>query len=463
MKETISRKITSTLGELQKLHTTQIILLSFTLAIIAGTILLSLPISATNGRLSLIDALFTSTSAVCVTGLIVVDTATELTRFGQTVVLILIQLGGLGIMTFGVVFTILLGGRFSVRDRMVMQNTLSYLPKQNINSLIKAVFMTTFLIEFVGFAVLFIRWIKYFPVKEAAFNALFHSVSAFCNAGFSTFPDSLVQFQGDVVTNFAIIILIFFGGIGFLVHAELRNYINRHTPRMQISLHTKMTVTFSILFIIIGMIFIFFMEGGNALVDASMGERLLGSLFQSVTTRTAGFNSLNIRSMTNGVLFIMMFLMFIGASSGSTGGGIKINTFAVLFALCKSRFSGEHKVSMFKRTIPRETIRKCLTIFVAAIFVILFFVIALSISEAHRVNQIGTRGMFYELVFEVVSAFGTVGLSAGYTPHLTNTGRLLITILMLIGRVGPLTVALAVGRKEQKGLYQYAEENIMVG
>jgi trk system potassium uptake protein TrkH len=463
MFDRISHKLSTQFGKFHKLHSTQIILLSFGLAIIIGTVLLSLPISSTSGRLSLIDALFTSTSAVCVTGLIVVDTATELSRFGQTVVLLLIQLGGLGIMTFGVVFTLLVGGRLKVKDRMVLQDTLAHLPIKDIKHLIKAVFTVTFVIEFFGFLLLFSRFIYYFPVKEAAYNALFHSVSAFCNAGFSTFSNSLESFQGDIFINLTLILLIILGGIGFFVHAEIRSFVNKTTPRRQISLHTKMTLTFSFIFIAIGMIFILFMEGGNLLQDSSVIEKLLSSLFQSVTTRTAGFNTMNIGNLTNGVLFLMMFLMFIGASSGSTGGGIKISTFAVLFALCKSRLSGKRNVSMFKRTIPHDMIRKCLTIFVASIFVILFFVIALSISEASQVDNIGSRGMFYELVFEVVSAFGTVGLSAGYTPHLTKAGRLLITLLMLIGRVGPLTVALAVGRRESKGTYQYAEENIMVG
>jgi trk system potassium uptake protein TrkH len=224
-----------------------------------------------------------------------------------------------------------------------------------------------------------------------------------------------------------------------------------------------MTVLFSVILTIGGAIFIFFMENGNTLSGLGIDEKVIGALFQSVTTRTAGFNSLNIGSLTNSVLFIMIFFMFIGASSGSTGGGVKVSTFAVLFALFKSRLSGKEEVSMFHRTIPHETISKCLTIVVASIFVILFFIVALSISEAHNVNILETRGQFYELVFEAVSAFGTVGLSTGYTSQLTKVGRLLITCLMFIGRVGPLTVALAVGRKAARGAYQYAEENIMVG
>jgi trk system potassium uptake protein TrkH len=463
MIETISRKISSKLGDLRKLHTTQIILLSFSSAIAIGTLLLSLQISSTKEPLAFIDALFTATSAVCVTGLVVVDTATHLTRFGQTVVLVLIQLGGLGIMTFGIVFTIIMGGRLKVKDRMVVQDTLSHLPIKNINHLIKSVFLTTFTIELFGFFLLFMHWLKYFPAEEAAYNALFHSVSAFCNAGFSTFSNSLESFSGDILTNLIIMGLIILGGLGFLVHTELRSYVSRRIGRRQISLNTKMTVAFSFALIVIGMVFIFFMESGNLLHDAGFKEKMLSSLFQSVTTRTAGFNTISTRGLTNSVLFLMIFFMFIGASSGSTGGGTKVNTFAVLFALCKSRFSGEYRVSMFRRTIPSETIKKCLIIFVASIFVVLFFVVALSISEAHQVNNVGTRGMFYELVFEVVSAFGTVGLSAGYTPHLTKVGRILITCLMLIGRVGPLTIALAIGKKEAKGVYKYAEENIMVG
>ncbi|MFC1856380.1 TrkH family potassium uptake protein, partial [Thermodesulfobacteriota bacterium] len=274
---------------------------------VAGTILLSLPISSTKGHLSFIDALFTSTSAVCVTGLVVVDTATQLSKFGQTVVLVLIQLGGLGIMTFGIVFTLLVGGRMKVKDRMVVQDTLSHLPMKDINQLVKAVFLTTFSIEFVGFLILFARWIKYFPIDEALYHALFHSVSAFCNAGFSTFSSSLEAFRGDPVINITIMGLIILGGIGFLVHVELRDYVNKYTPRRQLSLHTKMTVVFSFILIIIGMVFIFFMESSNLHKDAAFSERAMTALFQSVTTRTAGFNSINIRSMTNSALFLMMF------------------------------------------------------------------------------------------------------------------------------------------------------------
>ncbi len=390
-----SRILSLKASNIFKLHTTQVIILSFLVTIIAGTILLSLPISSNKGHLNFIDAFFTATSAVCVTGLIVVDTATQFTRFGQTVILILIQLGGLGIMTFGVVFSILIGGRVNVKDRMVVQSTLFHSPREDVHGLIKSVFLATFTIEFIGFCILFFRWLKYFPVSEALFNALFHSVSAFCNAGFSTFSNSLEAFKGDTFITVTIMWLIIMGGIGFLVHAEIRNFVSKKTPRRQISLHAKMAVLFSVIMIIAGALFIFFMESGNTLAGAPMKEKLLGAFFQSVTTRTAGFNTLRIGALTNSVLFIMIIFMFIGASSGSTGGGIKVSTFAVLFALFKSRLTGKNEVSMFNRTIPHETISKCLTIVVASTFVIAFFVIALSISEAHNVNTFVTRGSFF--------------------------------------------------------------------
>ncbi len=464
MLKAIPRKIVIKLGSYQRLHTTQLVILSFAIVIIVGTILLSLPISSNKGHLSFIDAFFTSTSAVCVTGLIVVDTAKDLSRFGQSVILLLIQLGGLGIMTFGVVFTVMLGRRINVKDRMLVQGTLYHSPLKDMQQLIRSVLIATISIELIGFAILLTRWIHIFPLNEAIFNALFHSVSAFCNAGFSTFSDSLVAFKGDSVVNFTIMVLIVLGGLGFLVHADVRNFVRRDTPRKQLSLHTKITLTFSAILIIVGALFILVIEFNNpeTLGDLSGKERVLSAIFQSVTTRTAGFNTISIGALTNSVLCFMMFLMFVGASSGSTGGGIKVSTLAVLFAIFKSRISGKEEVSMFRRTIPYETRSRCLTIFVASIFVLIFFVIALSISESNNA-LLNSRGDFFELAFEAVSALGTAGLSTGITNKLSDTGRFLITCMMFIGRVGPLTVALAIGRKEQKGVYQYAEENIMVG
>ncbi|RMI01052.1 MAG: hypothetical protein D6681_11010 [Calditrichaeota bacterium] len=433
---------------------------SFAGIILLGTLLLMLPLSTTGPRLSFVDALFTATSATCVTGLIVVDTATAFTPFGQTVILILIQLGGLGIMTFSTFFLYLLGYRLSLGTREVLQETFTHRPTRHFWPLMKTVFLATISVEGIGALLLWLRFAADMPVGKALYMGIFHSVSAFCNAGFALFSDSFMGYQGDPFINLILMGLIVLGGLGFVVIFDVIRHLRN--PRRPISLHSRLVLWTSGSLIIGGALLIFILEFNNALKGLPWPTRLWGALFQSVTTRTAGFNTLDISSMTNATLFLMILLMIVGASPGSCGGGIKTTTFAVLLSLIRARFQNREEVDIFHRRMPTRVVSKAISISFFSLVLINLGTILLLITELAQISHQHSRGMFLELLFEVSSAFATVGLSTGVTGKLSATGRLIITALMYIGRLGPLTVALAVGSKEQVH-YKQAEEEVQVG
>jgi trk system potassium uptake protein TrkH len=447
------------------LHPSVLLALSFAAAIGVGTVLLALPVSTVGSPVTVLEALFTATSAVCVTGLTVVDTGTRFSPFGQWVILGLIQAGGLGIMTYALFATLLLGRRISFQHRLVLQDSLHHSPTTRLKALLRHVVVLTLLIEATGAALLWLHWHGELP-DRAAYLAVFHAVSAFCNAGFSVFPDGLVRFRGDLVVNAVITGLIIVGGLGFLVSLELRDRLlqrlrgERPAP---LSLHARLVVTVTAALLVYGFVGFLVLEWDNLLRGLPPHETLLAAWFQSVTPRTAGFNTVDYGRATAATLYLTVFLMFVGASPGSTGGGIKTTSCGLIVALFHARWRGRGRATLFRRTVPHEAMDRAVALTLLSLALVGTSVLVLTFVE-QRFAPANTSGPpFLALLFEAVSAFGTVGLSAGITASLTPLGKLVIIALMFVGRVGPLTVALAAGHSEEKGRIRYAEENVMVG
>jgi trk system potassium uptake protein TrkH len=440
-------------------------IITFAGLIVIGTALLLLPV-ASDPPLGPIDALFTATSATCVTGLVVVDTGSRLSVFGQWVVLLLIQCGGLGIMTFSTVLILLLGGRFSLTTRSVIQDTFTYGPDTGLSSLVRHVVIFTLVIEAVGAALFFVRFSTNHPTDMALYYSIFHAVSAFCNAGFSLYQDSFANFKDDALVNLTVCSLIITGGIGFLVLLELKRWIftSKDSRRLQrLSVHTKLVLSLSLLLVVAGTLGFLLFEWRGSLAGTSVPVKLMASFFQSVTTRTAGFNTLDFSQMANVTLLFTILLMFVGAASGSTGGGIKVNTLGVLFALSRSRLRGQETTNIFHRTLSPAAVGRAIAVFVVSILVVIAATMVLMVSELGTIPHAKSRGMFLELLFEVVSAFGTVGLSVGVTSALTAVGKVILTVVMFIGRLGPLSIALILSGRRRQARFQYAEENVMIG
>ncbi len=435
------------------------LLLGFAGAILAGAILLRLPISTVGAPISFVDALFTSTSAVCVTGLIVVDTGTKFSLFGQIVILALIQMGGLGIMTFSVFFMILLGKRISFKGRVAIHDSFSHSPFKNFAGMLKAIFVLAFGIEILGAIGLTICFARDFPLKKAVYTAIFHSISAFCNAGFSLFPDSLVRYQNSVGVNVIFMALIVLGGLGFLVLVDLPALFDR---RKKLSLHTKVVLVTTAGLIVVGAVFIFLTEYADQLAPLPWRGKILASFFQSITPRTAGFNTLDYSKLTNATLFFTLFLMFVGASPGSCGGGIKTSTFSVLVMLVWRRIHGHRRVSFLQRTLPVEVTDRVIVITFLAFVTVFFATLILLLSEGWGVPSGKERLHLINILFEVVSAFGTVGLSTGITSAFSAFAKIVLVVVMYVGRVGPATVAFSM-RPQEEEHFQYAEEHTMVG
>jgi len=426
-------------------------------AILIGTALLLLPASTVSRRIGLVEALFTATSAVCVTGLVVVDTATYFTKLGQIIILCLIQLGGLGIMTFSTMILLAAGRRISFQDKILVQESFLPAAPKDFRTLIRNVFIMTGLIEMAGAGLLFIRFSQLFPWPQALFDSLFHSIAAFCNAGFSTFSQNLEGFTGDILVNLTIVGLIILGGLGFLVIQEVFYFSRpaKEKRRFHFSLHSKLALSLTASLIIFSFLLFFWLEKSSGLSNLGWKEKILASLFQVVTPRTAGFNTIDLESLKPASVFLLIGLMFIGASPGSTGGGIKTVTIGVVLAFLRSKIMAREKVNVFYRTIPTE----CLT----RAFTLIFLALSWIGVASFLLLAAQPGAMMKEVLFEVFSAFGTVGLSLGITPELTPLGKIIIVVTMYIGRIGPLSLLAALSRSKSWGQFEYVEETVMIG
>ena len=450
----------------RRFHPSVALVGGFAGAIVAGTVLLALPAASTSGRLPLLDALFTATSAVCVTGLTVVDTGTRFTPFGQAVILALIQLGGLGIMTFAVFFGLLLGRRITFTDRLVIQDSMHHSPTAELRRLLRYIVAFTASVEMAGAVLLWLRWRSEFPGLRGVYLSVFHAISAFCNAGFSLFPDSLVRYRGDLAVNLVVSGLVILGGLGFLVNVELRDKLTYRLKGRRahpLSLHTRLALHVTGWLLAVGFLAILVLEWRNLLHGLPLGEKLLAAWFQSVVPRTAGFNTLDYARASAATLFFTILLMFVGASPGSTGGGIKTTTFGLLLSLARARWRGYQRAMMFGRTIPEAVMNRAMSVTLLSWVLASAAVLLLAVAEQGVGPHDASEPRFLALMFEAVSAFATVGLSAGVTAHLGPVAKTVLIVLMFVGRVGPLTIALAAGRRRGAGRYEYAEENVMVG
>ncbi len=435
-----------------------VIAIGFAGIILLGSLLLTLPVaSATGVGIPWFDNLFTATSAVCVTGLVVRDTGTAYSTFGHVVILLMIQLGGLGFMTFATLIFRLMGWQISMRERMIMQDSLNEDDMGGVVPLVQWVARSAFLVELAGAALFSIRLIPMYGVGRGAFYALFHSISAFCNAGFDLFGNgrSLTGFSGDVLMNFTAIALVVIGGTGF---SALGDMLKKRRFR-RFRLHTKLVlVTYGAL-LLGGMLMVLALEWTNpqTLGPLRPGEKLLASLFQSVTLRTAGFNTINQAALRDTTKLIGGFLMLIGAAPASTGGGIKVTTLAILVLTVRMVARGENSIVVFGRRIDRALIQRTVAIAFIAIAVAFVDVCALSLLQP--------ESAFLDLYYECVSAVGTVGISAIGSASLRPLARVLIIITMFIGRIGPLSMALLFTHRQNraKELLRYPEDRVMIG
>lgn len=434
----------------------KILVLGFAVLILLGAFLLTLPIATEDGNgLPFLDALFTATSATCVTGLIVVDTGDTFTLFGEIVIISLIQIGGLGFMTFATLLFMLLGKKISFKERLLLKEAFNNISLAGVVRLVKRILIFTAVIEFIGGSILAIRFSFDMPIGQAIYYGFFHAISNYNNAGFDLMGGfrSLTAYVDDPAVVLTISSLITLGGLGFLVMNELFEY---REPR-RLSVHSKVVLTTTLFLTVGATILIFLFEYGNAktIGPLSLGGKGLGALFHAVTPRTAGANTLPMADLTHPTLFLTIILMFIGAGSGSTAGGIKITTFAVLITTVWSQFKGKEDVVLFKRRIVMETILKALTVATSGALIVMTVTFLLSITE-HGQN-------FIVYLFEAASAFGTVGLSMGLTPELSPIGRLLIILTMFTGRLGPLTLAFAITKRRKQEAFHYPKGNIMIG
>ena len=432
---------------LLKMTPAQLLVSSYILMIILGTFLLSLPRShGMSDPVPFLDRLFTSTSAVCVTGLITVDTASAWSNEGKVIIMALFQIGGLGIMTFTATFALLLGQGLGMRERAVMQDMLNIESLGKIGRLLGVIVGVTFLAEFLGTILLFMCWNGQMGGPKALWYSVFHSISAFCNAGFSLFSKSLMDYSSDWCIIFIISILIVLGGLGFTVLLEISHIMNskRKGKRIRFSVQSKVVFWTTFILIVAGTLWILIFEKAGIL-DAG---------FQSVTTRTAGFNSVDISEYTTATKLMMMILMIIGASPGSTGGGMKTVTLALIVFSIWNLWRGRSETEIGYRKIPTNIIRNAFLIAILYISVLIVCTLALTVTESCSLE---------EILFEEISAVGTVGLSLGLTPNLSVMGKYIIIFSMLIGRIGPLTFLLALGRRSVTSKYSYPGENVMLG
>ncbi|WP_035287723.1 TrkH family potassium uptake protein [Clostridium sp. KNHs214] len=432
----------------------QILAIGFAIVIFTGAILLNLPIASRSGtRTPFIDCIFTSTSAVCVTGLVTLNTSTHWTYFGKTVIMLLIEIGGLGFMSFATMIALILGKRITLKERLVMQEAMNSFSLQGIVKLARYVLFFTFFVQSMGALLLSTQFIPDYGLGKGIYFSVFHSIYAFCNAGFDLTGNSLVPYSNNVVVIMTISFLIITGGLGFFVWAELYNYKRRR----KMSLHSKVVITATAILLVVGTILMFLFESNNpgTLKGKGLLEKMLGAFFAAVTPRTAGFNSISTADMSTAGIFLTILLMFVGGSPGSTAGGIKTSTAGLLLMTVVSVIKGKEETEIFKKRINKEIIYRAFAIVVISLGLVITVTMILSITEV---------GFPFEyLLYEATSAFATVGLTLGLTPKLTIIGKIVLALTMYAGRVGPLTIALALAKNKKKSSIKYPEDKILVG
>ncbi|KQX45246.1 MULTISPECIES: TrkH family potassium uptake protein [unclassified Paenibacillus] len=437
----------------------QILVLGFAAIIFLGAGLLTLPFaSATGHSIAFIDALFTATSATCVTGLVVVDTGSAYTMFGQIVIVSLIQIGGLGFMTMSTLIAFAFRKKITLKERLVLQEAFNQGSMEGIVRLIRKVIIYSLSIEAIAAVIFTIRWTFDLGFTKALYFGIWHAISMFNNAGFDLFGTvdapfvSLTGYVNDFVVNFVAMALIVLGGIGFIVMSDLMDY----KTKKKLSLHSKVVLSMTGFLIVFGAIIIFIFEYTNIRTMGSLdlGGKILASFFQSVAPRTAGPNTVDIGALRQASQFFIVILMFIGASPGSTGGGIKTTTFTILISAIVTMIRGKEDIVIFRYRLAKDRILKAITLTMMALFLVIIVTMLLSTTEDAQLLKI---------LFEVTSAFGTVGLTMGLTPELTTFGKILISLTMFAGRLGPITLAYALQPKQEKELFRYPEGKITIG
>lgn len=426
---------------LRRLNSVQVITLGFLFIILLGAVILSLPISSSNGHpTNFIDSLFTATSAVCVTGLVVFDTATYWSSFGKVVIIVLIQIGGLGFMTIATMISLIRGKKINLKERLLIQESLNQIDLSGIVALTKKIIFMVFAIEICGGIILSIDFIPRFGVITGLAYGMFHSISAFCNAGFDLMGNvsglfsSLTYFYDNTLIMITISMLIILGGLGYPVILDILK--NKKFNRL--NLHSKLVLTSTVILLLLGFVFILLAEYNNpqTLGNMNLKGKILSSTFQTTTLRTAGFNSIDLSLTRESSIFLMIILMLIGASPASTGGGIKTTTVAVLALTVKDFLCGKDEIQIFERSISLDNIKKSLVIFFIAILIFIIGTLALSVTNP--------QFSLIQCVFEVMSAYATVGLSIGGSANLNIIGKFIIMFLMFLGRVGSLTIFTAI-------------------
>ena len=439
-----------------KLRGVQILALGFLLLILVGALILTLPISTTSGEsTNFLDALFTATSAVCVTGLIVVDTGTYWNAFGQTVIMILIEIGGLGFMSFTTLIAIILGKKITLRERLILQDAMNTFNIQGLVKMVKYVLVFTVSVQFFGALLFSTQFVPEYGLGKGAFYSIFHSISAFCNAGFDIFGNfsSLTSYNSNAVVIMVASALIIIGGLGFTVWSEV--YSSKSLKK--VSLHSKIVILMTIVLVLGGTLLMLLFENNNvnSIGNMSFVDKIMNSFFASVTPRTAGFNSIPTDGMTTAGQFLTIILMFIGGSPGSTAGGIKTTTIGILIVTIVCVIKGREDAEVFKRRFSKDLVYKAFTLIFIGVSLVIVVTMLLSYTEK--------GASFISLFYETVSAFGTAGLTLGLTSELSSIGKVLIIFMMYLGRVGPLTVVLSITRKKINSGIKYPEGKILIG
>lgn len=450
-------------SKMQHLKPGQYLVLGFLSVILVGTLLLMLPFSTVqDGSLSFLNALFTATSAVCVTGLTVVNTGLAFTLFGQIVITCLIQVGGLGFMTIASLVFLMIGKRISLRERLLIQESFNADSLQGLVKLVRNAVVVTFLLEGAAAIIFAFRFIPEYGYGQGLFQSVFMAVSAFCNAGFDPFgfANSIEPFIADPVINFTIMVLVVLGGMGFSVILDVLH----HRRFRKLMLHSRVVLIMTGILLVTGTLLIAVLEWNNPLTigspDLNVGEKLMASMFQSVTLRTAGFDTIGQNDLTPAGQLLSIILMFIGASPASTGGGIKTTTFFMVALYAVTTVRRKQDYNILGRRLNEQTVKRALAIFTLALGLILVDTVIISAVES---MTHGTESL-EQVLFEVVSAFGTVGLSTGITPTLNGVSKLFIICTMFLGRVGPLTVSMALsGGPGKPNALRYPEDRLMAG